>query len=209
MKLGDFSYFTLLPNDPDERRQHWQYKLGGIRKTMFFYGIALLAITFFSTIFFLFGRSINELGILVTCIFAGTLFSLIYIFSKKSDLFVYAIPLSRLIIHGAYLYLTRESVKEDIECSYSSLFIFLLDELYFTMAYLFDIVFLSPGIKITLLTYTPTFIGVHICQVLMRYESFDLLSAGIKSSLVAISISLSFLIYYLLNLQDLIRFQEH
>ena len=107
MKLGNFSYLTLLPSDPEEKKLHWQYKLRGIRKTMYFYGIGLSAVLLFSVIIFIFGRTMNLFMIVVCAMLASVLFGLIYMLSKNSDRFVYFIPVFRLIVHFVFIYSTR------------------------------------------------------------------------------------------------------
>ena len=169
MKLGNFSYLTLLPNDRDERKLHWQYKIKKIRKTMYFYGLALIVVLLFTVTIFLFGRTIDELVYVFTTFLACCIFSLIYCLSKTSDMFVYLLPIFRLIVHGVYIYATRKLVLDECQCKYSAIFILLLDETYFGMALLFDFVFLSPGVKITLFTYTPIFFCGITCIFLVRF----------------------------------------
>ena len=122
---------------------------------------------------------------------------------------MYLLPGFRLIIHIAYVYLSRGLVLNGIECSYTTIFLLMLDESYFNLSYLFDIIFLSPTLKISLLTYTPIYFGVHSAQVLLRFQSIDMQSIFLKAGIVGLNFSLISFFYYLLSLSDVIRFQEH
>ena len=207
MSLGNnFSYLTLLPNDHGERRLHWQYKLKKIRKTMYFYGLALF-VTFLVTItMFIFGRTVDEFIFVLISVLALALFTMIYYLSKKSDLFIYLLPIFRLILHGVWLYATRKFVMSENKCQFSDVFILLMDETYFGLSFLFDCVFLCPGLMLTLLTYAPLFIGSHAILAFVRLPRLDMLSLVMKISLTSLWFCLVFLIYYLLSLQDVIQF---
>ena len=209
MKLGNYSYLTLLPSEEGERRLLWQYKLRGIRKGMYYCCISLLIVFLFTLIIFLFGRTFDLLVYVFITMLASSVFGLIYCISKKSDMFVYLLPGFRLVIHIAYVYLSRGLVFNGTECSYTAIFLLMMDETYFNLSYLFDVLFLSPGLKISLLLYTPIFFGVHSAQVLTRFESIDMQSVFLKAGIVGLNFTLIFLVYYLLNLSDVIRFQEH
>ena len=171
MEARSFSYLTLLPHDHDERRLLWKYKLSGIRKTMFFYGLACINVVIFTLTLFLVKRNRDEFVYFLITLLACCLFGMIYCLSKISDSFVYLIPIIRLIIHGLYIYSTRNLVLNENECSYSTLFILFLDEAYFNLCFLFETVFLSPSIKVSILTYTPLYVGGHTFQVLIRFQS--------------------------------------
>ena len=116
----------------------------------------------------------DEFSYFLITLLACALFGMIYCFSKFSDSFVYCIPVFRLIIHGVYLYSTRNLTFNEKECSYSTLYILFLDEAYFNLSFLFETVFLSPSIKVTILTYTPLCIGAHTVQVLIRFQTYDM-----------------------------------
>ena len=174
MNARSYSYLTLLPHDHDERRLLWKYKLDGIRKTMFFCAIASTSVVIFTLTLFIVKRNRDEFVYFLITLLAVCLFGMIYCLSKISDSFVYLIPIFRLIIHGLYIYSTRNLVLNENECSYSTLFILFLDEAYFNLCFLFETVFLSPSMKVTILTYTPLYIGAHTVQVLIRFQSSDI-----------------------------------
>ena len=111
-----FSYLTLLPKDRDERRLHWQYKVNKIRKTMHFFGIALLVTLLMTIVYFSVGRTIDEFVFVFIAILSLVLFSLIYCLSKKSDMFIYLLPIFRLILHGVWIYATRTFVMSESKC---------------------------------------------------------------------------------------------
>ena len=165
---NNFSYLTLLPNDQDERRLHWTYKVKKIRTTLYFYGLALSVVLLLTITIFIFGRTLDEFIFVLIAALAFALFSMIYCLSKKSDIFVYLLPIFRLIVHGVWIYATRKLELNENQCYYRDIYIFLLDETYFGLALLFDFVFLSPGMIFALLTYAPIFFGSHAFLVLVR-----------------------------------------
>ena len=81
-----------------------------------------------------------------------------------------------------------------------------MDESYIGLSYFYDIVLLSPSMNMTLLTYTPIFIGTHVLQVLIRFHPTDLQTLVMKICLSTVWLCLAFLVYYLLFLQDLNSF---
>ena len=106
MSPREFSYMSLELKDKEENQLHWQYKLKVIRKTMYLYALCIPCCLFFTTGIFVFGRTLAS-AIPVFCNLAfAALFILTYIVSKKSDNFVYLVPISRLLITALYLYLT-------------------------------------------------------------------------------------------------------
>ena len=136
-----------------------------------FYGfLGLLLCLLFTIIIFLFGRTFDLLVYVFITMLACSVWGMIYCISKKSDNFVFLLPGFRLIIHIAYVYLSRGLVLNGTECAYTTIFLLMLDESYFNLSYLFDVVFLSPTLKISLLTYTPIYFGVHSAQVLLRFQ---------------------------------------
>ena len=209
MLPGQICYQTELLEDKEVRRQYRQYKLEGIRKTMYLYGLALIACLIFSITIALFEKTQLQVFLCWFIIINCALYGAVYLVSKKSDRFVYLIPLVRFMINGVYLFITREIEFQENQCSYDTVFILTLDESLFGLSYLYDIVLLSPGMNMTLLTYTPIFIGTHVLQVLIRFHPTDLQTLVMKISLSTVWLCLAFLVYYLLSLQDLNSFQQH
>ena len=209
MLPGQICYQTEHLEDKEVRKHYRLYKLEGIRKTMYLYGLALIACLIFAVTIALFKRTKVQVNFLLFTIFTCALFGTVYLVSKKSDRFVYLIPLVRLMINGIYLIITREIEFQENQCTYDTVFILTLDESFFGLSYFYDIVLLSPGMNMTLLTYTPIFIGSHVLQVLIRFHPTDLQTLAMKICLSTIWLCLAFLVYYLLFLQDLVSFQNH
>ena len=75
---------------------------------MYLYGLALMACLIFAVVIALLKRENVQINFLLFTIFTCALFGIVYLVSKRSDKFVYFIPLVRLMINGIYLYITRE-----------------------------------------------------------------------------------------------------
>ena len=209
MLPGQICYPTLLHEDKEVRKQYRQYKIDSIRKTIYLYGLALIACLIFAVTIALFIRSQVQVNFLWFTIISCALFGAVYLVGKKSDRFVYLIPLVRIMINGIYLFITREIEFRENQCTYDTVFIITMDETFFGLSLLLDIVLLSPSMNMTLLTYTPIFIGSHVVEVLIRFYPTDLQTLVMKICLSTIWLCLVFLVYYLLFLQDLVSFQAH
>ena len=75
---------------------------------MYLYGLALMACLIFAVTIALLKRTEVQVNFLLFTIFTCALFGTVYLVSKKSDRFVYLIPLVRLMINGTFLIITRE-----------------------------------------------------------------------------------------------------
>ena len=124
----------------------------------------------FTASMFVFGRTLAYGIPFLTNLAFAALFILNYLISKRSDNFVYLVPVCRLLITAMFFYLTRNMVLNSSQCGFKELFILFADEAYLALTLLTDTIFLSPSLKITLLTHTPTFIFGHIIQIFVRYD---------------------------------------
>ena len=176
---------------------------------MYLYALCIPCCLFFTTGIFVFGRTLaSAIPVFCNLTFAA-LFILTYFVSKKSDNFVYLVPISRLLITALYLYLTSGTILDSSQCEFYQIFMLICDEAYFALCLLTDTIFLSPSVRVTLLTHTPVFLLGHFVQIKIRYQQFDdPWTTGLKGTLIMAWFSMIFMIYYLLTLQNLERFQE-
>lgn len=104
------------------------------------------------------------------------LWLMIVIASKYTDSFVYLMPPVRILI-TAFMLMGASTEKPLLDgCDYKSFAPAIVDEMYFSLACLVDILLLSPSLKLTLFAHAPIYILSQIIHAQYVIEPGDKIS---------------------------------
>ena len=119
------------------------------------------------------------------------------------------LPIARIILNGFFL-ANHETLDLNKEaCDFQVILQFLVEEVYIDFALLYDTILLSPSQKTTFIVYIPVWLITHLIHGYRRFNLGDPTQLTLKISLMVLMFSLSYIIYYMIQIQELERFFEH
>ena len=127
--------------------------------------------------------------------------------SKYTDHFVYLLPAFRVIINAMVLWAFTVQTQHDT-CSYSEVSFLMVEDIYINYTFLIDILLMSASFKQTVFVYFPIYVATHYLHAKLVLEGGDTASMMAKIGLTTIIFATIFFIYYVVTLQELMRFLE-
>ena len=78
---------------------------------------------------------------------------------NHGDYFVYLLPPARVIISIVFFWgVIRKETELDEKCEYKAIAPIIMEEMYIFLTFLVELMFFSPSLKMSLLTYTPIYV---------------------------------------------------
>ena len=143
------------------------------------------------------------------CISVGLVFRVIVLVTMMyTDHFVYLLPIIRFIVNAMVLWVLHSSKTEQTQCSYYDFIYTMVEDNYINYTFLTDILLMSVSFKQTIFAYIPIYFATHFLHATMVLESADTPSLLTKICFTAILFVTIFSIYYVVSLQELMRFFE-
>ena len=139
---------------------------------------------------------------------AATLFLIVVIVSRYSDYFVYMIPFVRIILSAAFLLRVMNRDKLDEGCDYKTISPVVQDEIFISFGFLVDTLFISASLNTTVFAFTPIYIANQYFHAKIIIEPGDTASFMMKGTGAVLVFGILFAIYYLVTMQELMRFFE-
>ena len=169
-------FLTLQPSNPCQKKQYWDFKIKWIRKLIMLWALLSIVVWIFTVCLYLIKLERRTFLFVICASLACVLWLMIIIASKYTDSFVYLMPPVRILI-TAFILMSASTEKPLSDgCDYKSFAPTLVDELYFSLAYLIDILLLSPTLKLTLFAHAPIYILSHIIHAQYVIEPGDKIS---------------------------------
>ena len=104
LSFKKINWLSLQPRENSEKKLFWAFKMKNVRLSIWFeFGIIFLSLVY-ALIRFAITRNMEDFLLLVLCLFTFFLWIFILWISKRSDLFVYLIPICRIFINALYFY---------------------------------------------------------------------------------------------------------
>ena len=206
MYLKRLNVFTMQPRDKQEKRFFWKFKIKGIKISMWFW-LGIVAITgVLMLIRFVFTQSTQDLIVLIAILLNLALWlSLIYA-SQSNDNFIYLLPIVRVVFFGMFLVGLDDLDLKDAICDPKLIFTLIGEEVYIDFVLIFDLILLSPSLKISVLAYVPIWLVTHILYSFKRFDMSDSVQVMLRIIVIIQMFFTIFFLYYITTLQDLFRF---
>ena len=206
MYLKKLNVFTMQPRDKQEKRFFWKFKIKGIKISMWFW-LGIVAITgVLMLIRFVFTQSTQDLIVLIAILLNLALWlSLIYA-SQSNDNFIYLLPIVRVVFFGMFLVGLDDLDLKDAICDPKLIFTLIGEEVYIDFVLIFDLILLSPSLKISVLAYVPIWLVTHILYSFKRFDMSDSVQVMLRIIVIIQMFFTIFFLYYITTLQDLYRF---
>ena len=131
--------------------------------------------------------------------------SLIYA-SKSNDNFIYMLPIVRIVFFGMFLVGLEDLDLKDVTCDPKLIFTLIGEEVYIDFVLIFDLLLLSPSLKISVLAYVPIWLVTHILYSYKRFDMRDSVQVTLRIIVIFQMFFTIFFLYYITQLQDLFRF---
>ena len=128
--------------------------------------------------------------------------------SRHSDNFVYLTPVYRLLISSLFIWNMYNKEKWSDACDYKSISSTIHIEIYLSLTFMVDILFISPSLNVTLLAFGPIYMATHFMHAKIIIEPGDSPSLIMKCSFAVMQFLLIFFIYYFVNIQRMLHFFE-
>lgn len=74
------------------------------------------------------------------------------------------------------------------------------NELYLSLTFFIDVLFISPSLNVTVLAFTPIYMATHYFHARLVIEAGDIPSVIMKCGVVAVQFFMIFFIYYFWNI---------
>ena len=139
---------------------------------------------------------------------AAAMYIIIVIVSRYSDYFVYMIPFLRIILSTSFLLRVMYRDKLDAGCDYKTISPVVQDEIFISFGFLVDTLFISASLKMTVFAFTPIYIANQYFHAKIIIEPGDTASFMMKGTGSVLIFGLLFAVYYLVTMQELMRFFE-
>ena len=206
MYLKRLNVFTMQPRDKQEKRFFWKFKIKGIKISMWFW-LGIVAISgVLMLIRFVFTQSTQDLIVLIAILLNLALWlSLIYA-SQSNDNFIYLLPIVRVVFFGMFLVGLDDLDLKDAICDPKLIFTLIGEEVYIDFVLIFDLILLSPSLKISVLAYVPIWLVTHILYSFKRFDMSDSVQVMLRIIVIIQMFFTIFFLYYITTLQDLFRF---
>ena len=206
MYLKRLNVFSIQPRDKQEKRFFWQFKIKGVKISMWFW-LGIVAITAVLMLIRLaFTQSTQDLIVLIAILLNLALWlSLIYA-SKSNDNFIYMLPIVRIVFFGMFLVGLEDLDLKDVTCDPKLIFTLIGEEVYIDFVLIFDLLLLSPSLKISVLAYVPIWLVTHILYSYKRFDMRDSVQVTLRIIVIFQMFFTIFFLYYITQLQDLFRF---
>ena len=200
MYLKRLNVFSIQPRDKQEKRFFWQFKIKGVKISMWFW-LGIVAITAVLMLIRLaFTQSTQDLIVLIAILLNLALWlSLIYA-SKSNDNFIYMLPIVRIVFFGMFLVGLEDLDLKDVTCDPKLIFTLIGEEVYIDFVLIFDLLLLSPSLKISVLAYVPIWLVTHILYSYKRFDMRDSVQVTLRIIVIFQMFFTIFFLYYITQL---------
>ena len=145
LKTNRFSFLTLYPRDFTEKQLFWAFKLKSIRRSIRFYIVSVSVVTFFTLLRLLISRTqVDFIGLIGSIVYLAFFLFILWA-SKRTDKFVYAFPIIRIVMNAFLMASLQEDDLKDGASDFKVIYQFISEEVYIDFALLYDIILLSPS----------------------------------------------------------------
>ena len=160
MEFSDkFTLLTLQPKDKEDRVLYRNFKMKQIRLNLVLWGCMIAIIWVFNLILYLATLNSKTFRFFITGSVASILWLLVTLVRNHGDYFVYLMPPARVIISIVFFWgVISKETDFDEKCDYKAIAPIIMEEMYIFFTFLLELMFFSPSLKMSLLTYSPIYV---------------------------------------------------
>ena len=130
-----------------------------IRQNLVLWGCMMGIIWVFNLILYIATLNSKTFRLFITASVASILWLLVTLVRNHGDYFIYLLPPARVIISIVFFWsVISKETEFDEKCDYKAISPTLMEEMYIFFTLLLELMFFSPSLKMSLLTYTPIYV---------------------------------------------------